>query len=185
MRRETRIPMQALLKLFTDIVLHRRGPQDVPASPAVLWIALLAYVGLGSASLAIGAEDPGEVLGQIAVDLALVVGGFGILLVLAGKGHRLRQTLAALFGTGALLSAASLPFLWMAGPAPGAGEEVTQGILLASLALVILLFASLMVTGHILRSALDWPYAGGVLAAVVYFAASIAVLRWLFPGNAG
>lgn len=172
--------MQALLRLFAEIALHRRGPQDVPASPAILALTLALYVALGVAALAPSASGPAEVLGEVGVDLALVVFGFGGLLVVLGRRHRLQQTLAALFGTGALLTALSLPFLWLAA-APAPGDEPTTAVLFSSIVLLTLLCASLLVTGHVLRCALDWPYAGGVLAAALYFAASVLIFGWLFP----
>ena len=41
--------------------------------------------------------------------------------------------------------------------------------------------ASLLVTGHILRHALEWSYAAGVAAATAYFALSTLAFRSLFP----
>lgn len=86
--------MQVLIRLFIEVALHRKGPQDVPASGIVFALALTAYLAIGAA---------------------------------------------------------------------------------------VLLLASLLVTGHILRNAMDWSYAAGVLAAVVYFALSVAMFRRYFP----
>jgi len=176
--------MQALIRLFIDIALHRKGPQDVPAAPAVLGLALCAYLAVGAAVLWQSAAHPGTVLGQLALDLLVLVLVCGALLAITGRSGRMRQTLAALFGTGALLSAAALPFVWIAARtltdgAPTPGMEVPG--LLAAMALFLLLLASLLVTGHILRQALDWSYAAGVLTAVVYFSLSVALFRRFFP----
>ena len=103
----------ALIRLFLDIALHRRGPQDVPAARRVFLGALAAYLAVGAAVLWPTASGLGQVYAQLAVDLALLVGVCGSLLALTGRAARLGQTLTALFGTGALLSAVALPFVWL------------------------------------------------------------------------
>jgi hypothetical protein len=176
--------MQPLIRLFIDIALHRKGPQDLPAAGGVLGLALLAYLAMGAATLWPSAQGMPMLVAQLAVDLLLTAVVFGVLLVATGRAGRIRQTLAALFGTGALLNALALPAVWVAARvlaegAPAPGMEVPA--LLSTLALFMLLLASLLVTGHILRHALDWSYAAGVLAAVTYFALSVGIFRGLFP----
>lgn len=178
--------MNDLVRLFTDIVLHRRGPADVPASGSVLGGSLAAYLVAGALALAPGAGGPGAVLGQLLVDLGIVVVLFGGLLYFTGRGHRLRQTLCALFGAGALLSALSVPFIWIASGAadPAVAADPGPAVVFSSLMLLVLLVASLLVTGHIVRCAMDWPYPAGVLVALVYFGISLEVFRRVFPETA-
>lgn len=175
----------ALIRLFLDIVLHRRGPQDVPPERRVFVGALAAYLAAGATVLWPSAADLGELYAQLAVDLVLMVALCGSLLALTGRAARLGQTLAALFGTGALLSLAALPFVWLVAGSIGdpatTPETLPPAALLGTLALFGLLLASLLVTGHILRHALEWSYAAGVLAATAYFALSTFVFRSLFP----
>ena len=174
--------MNALVRLFADIVLHRKGPGDVPASGAVLAAVLLATNQRVGLALAPGARGSIEIVAQIGVDLAIVVSLFGGMLLFTGRGHRIRQTLAALFGTGALLAALSAPFIWIASAAAeGAVGQPGPAAVFSSMMLLVLLVASLLVTGHIVRSAMDWPYAAGVLVAIGYFAVSLEVFRYLFP----
>lgn len=176
---------RALIGLFLDIVLHRRGPQDVPAGRGVFLGALAAYLAVGAAVLWPSAAGVGEVYAQLAVDLGLLVGVCSALLALTGRIARLGQTLAALFGTGAVLSAAALPFVWAVARSIGdpavTPDALPPAALIGTLALFGLLLVSLLVTGHILRHALEWSYAAGVLAATGYFALSTFVFRSLFP----
>jgi cellobiose-specific phosphotransferase system component IIC len=175
--------MQPLVRLFIDIALHRKGPQDVPAAGAVLGLALLAYIAMGAATLWPSVAAAQMLVGQLTLDLLLTVVFFGGLLALTGKTGRVRQTLAALFGTGALLSAIALPFVWVAARAlaDGAAAPGMEGpALLSTMALFMVLLASLLVTGHIMRHALDWNYAAGVLTAVAYFAVSVGIFRRFF-----
>jgi hypothetical protein len=178
--------LPVLIRLFLDIALHRKGPQDVPAAGVVLVLALSAYLAAGAAVLWPTAADGSSILGKLAVDLAVMVLVIVGLLAAVGRASRAMQTLTALFGTGALLSLASLPFVWIASRSIVEGEPVpgAEFPALASASLLfVLLLASLLVTGHILRHALNWSYAAGVLAAVGYFAASVAAFQRFFPGE--
>ena len=174
-----------MIRLFLDIAMHRKGPQDVPARQGVFLQALAAYLLAGGIVLWPSSDSMRQLLGQLALDLVLMVAVCAGLLALARRSARLGQTLAALFGTGALLSAAALPFVWLLATALGESgalpDTIPPAAALSSLALFGLLLASLLVTGHILRHALDWSYAGGVLAATAYFALSTFVFRSLFP----
>lgn len=176
--------MQALIRLFLDIILHRKGPQDVPPSTAVFGMALLAYLLVGAAVLWPAADTAIVLAGQLLLDLLLVALIFGGLLAVTGRPARTMQTLAALFGTGALLSSAALPFVWinaraLSDGAPVPGMELPAA--LSTTALFMLLVVSLLVTGHVLRHALAWSYAAGVLVATLYFAVSVFVFRLFFP----
>jgi len=173
--------MNQLVRLFADIVFHRRGPADVPAGGGMLGTTLAAYVLIGALAVAPSSEGIGEVVAQLAVDVAIVFVLFGGLLLFTGRGHRVRQTLAALFGTGALLSAASVPCIWIAAGAMEGSGEPGPVVVLSSMLLLGLLMASILVTAHIVRSAMDWPYAGGVLIAILHLLASLEIFRVLFP----
>ena len=183
MRNHENRGLPVVIRLFLDIAAHRKGPQDVPAHGSVLAWALAAYLVFGAASLWPSMSDVGVLARHVALDVGLAVLVFGGVLAGTGRLDRVPQTLAALFGTGALLSAAALPFVWLAASAAGeAGNPRDDAaVLVAAMALLVLLLASLLVTGHILRHALDWPYPAGVLGAVLYFALTVALFRRLFP----
>ena len=185
MRNHEQRGLPAVIRLFFDIAMHRKGPQDVPAARGVFMFALGAYLLAGAAALWPTASGTREVFGQLMLDLVLMVVVCAALLTLTGRAARLGQTLAALFGTGALLSAAAVPFVWLLAATLGGVETMPESIppaaALSSIALFGLLLASLLVTGHILRHALDWSYAGGVMAATAYFALSTFVFRSVFP----
>lgn len=175
----------AMIRLFFDIAMHRKGPQDVPAERGVFVFALAAYLVAGGAVLWPSASGAREMFGQLMLDLVVLVVVSAALLAFTGHAARLGQTLAALFGTGALLSAAALPFVWVLASILGDGAAIPETIptaaALSSIALFGLLLASLLVTGHILRHALEWSYPAGVLAATAYFAFSTFVFRSVFP----
>lgn len=176
--------MQALIHLFADIALHRKGPQDVPPGGAMFRLSLFAYLVVGAAVLWASADGLQALVAQLALDVLLLALVFGGLLALMGRSARIGQTLAALFGTGALLSAIALPFVWVVARFMNeAGPDAVMPllVLVSALALFMLLFASLLVTGHIVRHALNWSYAAGVLVAAIYFSLSFSLFRTLFP----
>jgi putative effector of murein hydrolase LrgA (UPF0299 family) len=166
-----------LLRLFVDICMLRAAPQDLPASPLLLRLALFGYLFAGLLAL-VPNEGPVRATGMVAVDLAVML----VLLfaVLQWRGHpaRFNQAACALLGTGALLGLLLLPVLLLA----HAGEALAGLAFPLWLALFVW---GLTVTGHILRHALDLTLAGGVLGAVLYFAASLALIQGLFPGTGG
>ena len=97
--------MLPLVKAFLDIALLRRGPQDLPASPLLLYLALAAV--LVSYVLAI---SPLHLLPQslmrAVVDIGFIAAFVYLLLSVAGRRVRFAQTITALFGAGAVLGVA-------------------------------------------------------------------------------
>jgi hypothetical protein len=142
--------MGALLNLFLDICLLRKGPQDVPASPALLKASLAAY---GLASLLVQAVSVNllTALLQAFLDLGLLAGLTYAVLQATGFSGRFTQTLTALAGTGALLGFAILPVtIWM-------DRDLEAGIQSGLPALLFFgwLIWSIAVVAHVLRHALS------------------------------
>jgi hypothetical protein len=154
-----------LLKAFADIVLWRRGPQDLPASPVLLGLAAAGYVGVSICQLALLDEAPAAWFVFVVLDPLLLAAGTWLVLRLFRQQARFVQTLSAIYGTGAVLGIVLfLPVQW-AITATGAGpESVPAG--LAALGLVVV-FA--LVTGRILQHALETSLFLGVTLAFGYF----------------
>lgn len=169
--------MIPLVQVMVEIALHRRGPEDLPASPFLFRLVLLVYVVIGAMSAAVYWRSAAQVALQVGLDLVLFFAFFSAVLALYRKPGRWLQTFTALLGTGSLLGVFAIPLhLWRQGT--GAGESAA---LLPALALFTLLIWSLAITGHILQHAVEIPYPGGVLLAVGYFALNLALLALLFP----
>lgn len=140
--------MHGLLMLFTDILLRRRGPQDVPVSrflDGMVWG--LAFV--ASALYAWLASSDGLWLVRAGADL--VAGGVFTLGVLALFGHaaRFRQTYTAQCGTAVLLTLPALAIGLLA-----QGGDASLAVVFRVL-FTVLFVASLVVTEHIFRQALE------------------------------
>jgi hypothetical protein len=148
--------MTEWLRILARIAVLRAGPQDLPSGNASVITALLFYASIVLVS-GLAADDPApgpDLLIALVVPFACTV----LLLVLRGVPARLNQTVSALFGTGALISLVNLP-IWFNNAVP-----MPPPLVLLALAA---LFWSLAVDAHIWRSALEIPYAGGLVTAVV------------------
>ena len=168
--------MYNIIKLLFDICLFKKGPQDVPYSVGLLRILLVIYVVIRVLMLNIR-YDMLMVLWQVTVDVLLVVGFSWILLVLAGKRHRLCQVTAAFLGTDALISFFALP--------AAASMQLGQGGLLVFLVMLVLIGWHWAVTGHIIRNALEQDLSFGLGLAFLYLLGFYQVMALLFPEVAG
>jgi hypothetical protein len=171
--------MQALVRVFWDIALLRRGPRDVPASGALLVLTALAYAAIGALQSLL-LDGPEHVLLRTVADLGLTGGVFAACLALGGRRHRLLQTLTAVLGTSALLA---LPLLALQVAGWQHGPDGPVALLLELLQLPLLAWY-VLVLGHIVRSALEAPLITGLAVAMSYVLASYLLLVQL-PQAAG
>ncbi|NCA90335.1 MAG: hypothetical protein EOM92_15955 [Gammaproteobacteria bacterium] len=170
--------MAALIRFFLELCLLRRAPQDLPGSSTLLGLVLAINLG---ASLLVGlAADLSApvALGQGLADALLTLGLLHLALSLTRHPARFLQLATALLGAGALLSLVAVAPLLLLSGAESRGETS-----LAGLPLLVLLFWSLLVTGHILRHGLDLRLGQGVLIAVGYNLLASTLINTLLPGS--
>jgi len=161
--------MTILLSRLLDIILLRRGPQDLPAGRSVLLACLTLYVLIAAVSLNTGRspENPTAVL-VLASALPLVL--VWIVLRLRARLSRWEQTLSALYGTSALLSLLTLPFNF------NAGAEPTGFVVVVSL---VVFFWSFAVDAHIWRNALEISFGAGLAVAMLLFVITFSIISSL------
>jgi hypothetical protein len=168
------------LKVFLDIVLWRRGPQDLPASRMLLWLTAAAYVAVSILQLALLDEPAGAWIVFVVLDPLLLTAGTYLLLKLFGKAERFLQTATAVLGTGVVLGLCLfLPVQWGL-TALGVPAESTPAGLIA-LGMVVI-FA--LVTGRILKLATESNLFTGVTLSFTYFLL-INLLLGLASGGGG
>src|SRR5262245_13590605 len=96
-RRSNPTIMRELLRLFGQIALSRRGPQDLPASPLLLAITVASYIavtfGLSSLLPPVDSWRP-----QLFIEVAFSLAWYALLLRAFGKPERYLQTATAMFG---------------------------------------------------------------------------------------
>jgi len=157
--------VQKFLRIFLDIVLWRRGPQDLPVSSLLLVVAMAAYVAVSVVQLALLDESASSWLFFLVVDPLLLAAWVWLLLKLYGKSERFLQTASAVFGAGAVLGLALyLPLQLIV---TALGEAPTSGIAQLFGLLVLVTFA--LVTGRIFKLATDSNLFTGIAVALTYF----------------
>lgn len=157
--------MQHFLRIFLDIVLWRRGPQDLPVSGLLLGLSVAAYVAVSGAQLALLGETAATWLFFVIVDPLLLLAWLWLVLRIYGRMERFPQTATAIFGASALLGFVVYLPVQIVLTAMDAGPESGLAQLLA-LALVVV-FA--LVTGRILKLATETNMITGVAIALTYF----------------
>jgi hypothetical protein len=167
--------MEALFKAFLAISLFRSAPQDLPASSALLRVAVLAYALVGLLLAAISLSWSNALLASLLDTVLLLAFGY-IVLNLKGLFARLQQTLTALAGGLALVGLVSLPITaWQYwadthGADAGLPRLLQHGITIWYIVLV----------GHVLRHALDVSLPLALVFSIAYMFISVSILYSLF-----
>ncbi len=157
--------VQQFLRIFLDIVLWRRGPQDLPVSGLLLWVTVAAYVAVSAVQLALLGETVATWLFFVVVDPLLLAAWVWLVLRLYGRRERYLQTASAVFGTGALLGIGLyLPLQLIV---TGLGQDPSSS--LAQLFALLLIVAFALVTGRIIKLATDSNLFTGIAVALTYF----------------
>jgi len=163
--------MYELVILFFQIAIFKKGPQDVPASGFVLKLLLPMYVAVNYLILLMNGALSTALL-QILTDFALIVLFCWPLLYFSGKSHRFPQTLNAMVGTDVIISLCALPAI---------ATLNTHANDLAYFTMLALVLWHWLVSGHIMKHALDRSLFFGLGLALLYIMLSSQVMAALFP----
>ncbi len=107
--------MQTLFKIFYDIILLRKGPEDLPSSVVLLaFAALLWCLTFGLAYAAFDWLDSTRLVIAAAASL-LAIGAYQFLLLVTGRSARTLQTQTALIGCGSVISLVYIALLVVSG----------------------------------------------------------------------
>lgn len=183
--------MPSLLVILRDILFLRRGPQDLPYSPALLAVAVVARLLLAQwlATFRPPQAQGGPLISIVGT--ALELGLLYLLLNALQRKVRFVQTATASLLVDAIIAVVLLPLLHMLEPVlvvmatPGATPETVAAAMNGAAALAMLLFAAvgiwnLVVNAHILRQALEIRLMPALLINVALVFASQIVLSALF-----
>lgn len=172
--------MTLLVKLFSNILLLRAGPQDVPAAPALLLLTSLVSILSSVMVISITLSFERAVL-QTVLDYALLAGFSMLVLWSQQQQQRWLQTFTALNGVGVLLNLLSWPLFLVVSnyPVEQLSPPYPQAIRVANLLFLGLMVWSLLVSSHIFRLALNKTWSVGFLVSVGYMAAIYYVLNLL------
>ena len=164
--------MPTLLKTFYDIILLRKGPEDLPSSVVLLAVAALLWcLTFTLAYIAFDWLDSTRLVVAAAASL-LAIGAYQFLLLITGRSARTLQTQTALIGCGSVISLVYIALLVLSGRF---GQQVA--IVLEIVAQLVSLW-SVPVKGHIIGRAIDvhW-YVGIGIAGAVF------ILQYLFTSS--
>jgi hypothetical protein len=182
--------MREIIRLYVQIALLRRGPQDLPTSRLLLILTVCGYVAVNALVSSVlprlpapASSDAAPSVGwppQLAVDVLFQLAWYAALLQLTGRSERFLQTTTAVFGFQAVLSPLLLASEWLM---QRFGKDATWQlpIAVAGLALVIWLIAA---NGQVVKAALDWSSATSVALVILQIVASQLLLFALFPPGA-
>ncbi|QXP83857.1 hypothetical protein ABZN20_03770 [Methylococcus sp. ANG] len=164
-----------LIRLFIEICLFRKGPQDIPPSTLLLWLTAGTYLIVGFILLGLEVEWLPAIIESVA-ELAMLLGFVWLLLALFKKTPRWQKTATAILGSDVVISAPAIPLVgWTLAVPDAAGIHlILFGMMLWHVAVV----------AHIFRHALSKPWTTGLLLAVAYVAGSYSVIMTLFPPSA-
>ena len=170
-----------LTRLYTQIALARRGPEDVPAMPWVLIATWLAYLLLNLLLSALLPAAPDGTLPVILFDSVLLLGCYFLMLKIAGHPARWRQTVTAVLG----VQVVCLPAIALATSLFAQHKDDPTWQVPAAVPLMVAGVWLLVINGRILRSATGWTlgqclglvFAQGLLSRIIELA--------LLPGVAG
>jgi hypothetical protein len=154
--------MIEVLKLFAQISLLRRGPQDLPASGLLLSGTVAAYIAVNC--LASSAFPPaGNWPALLLVDVAFLLLWNALMLQAAHRPERTVQTLTAVFGY--QLALAPLLVVLQSLAQRFHGDPVWEGPMAAAgLVLLVWLVAA---NTRIVSAALDWSTGAGAVLVIV------------------
>ncbi len=169
--------MLALIQTLFDIVRLRKGPDAIPHSGFVFGLVVVLWL-FSSVVMTITTEE----LNDRSFLIGLVVGLAGLacyaaIVILAGRGARILQTIAAVLGCGALLN---LMFV--------GGNLVLTPLLrenLTNIVVTLILFWSIPVEGHIIARAIDRHWYAGIVIAMAVFVFQLIIFGLLNPPTAG
>jgi hypothetical protein len=174
--------MKELLRLFAQITLLRRGPQDLPPSQLLLALTIAGYLAV---NLLFGAllPQPSKLwIGQLAVDTVFTLAWYAVLMRLMKRPERFLQTATAVFGYQLLLAPLLLiaGFLVQRAVGPSAPATVQPGQWPALIMALILVVWMVAAGAHILKSALEWTMAAAVGLVILQVVAGQMLLIALF-----
>jgi hypothetical protein len=168
-----------LVRAFVDIALHRRGPEDLPASTLLLALAIGADVIVSLGALALAGELETRSAALLGAGLAIYAAFAWAVLKAFNREKRIIETATALFGTDALLTTLQLPMSAWSRSLVAANADATVPNVLG----LLLFFWWIDVSGFVLSRAIGRTYVLGVLIMVGYALFSISLQSALLPAT--
>lgn len=165
-----------LLRVFLDIALWRRGPQDLPASHTLAGLTALVYAFASAVQVGLMGWDVRTGALLVILDLGLQTAWLWGLLKFFGRLPRFLQTLTAFLGVGAVLTFIDIAVM-------ASLQAVGVSRLAASNPWPVLhLGVLLLVLGRVLQQALERSLFMSMSVTLVIMLTISVVAQGLLPG---
>ncbi|MGC3981637.1 MAG: hypothetical protein QM808_10275 [Steroidobacteraceae bacterium] len=168
--------MSQLFRVFVDIALWRRGPQDLPASKTLAWLVACCYAFASAVQVGMMGWNVRSAILLVMFDLGLQALWLWGLLVFFAKRPRFLQSFTAFLGVGALLTAADVLITTLLGALGVAANNPANPWPLLRLALFLLLL------GRILQQTLEQSLFMSMSLTLVILITVQLVSQGLVPG---
>jgi heme/copper-type cytochrome/quinol oxidase subunit 4 len=169
--------MSELIRLYAQIALLRRGPQDLPASPLLLVLTVAAFLAVNVVvSSVLPPENSWREILVLATLFTLL--WYVLLLRLAGRPERTLQTTTAVFGFQTVLAPLAIGCSWLSRRfSPDSPWQVPI------ICVVLLLLAWMIAANsYIVRAALEWSATSSVVLVILQnLAGSLLLFALLSP----
>jgi hypothetical protein len=171
--------MKELVRLFMQIALMRKGPQDLPASATLLAATAAGYFLVNCVVSAALPPIRGPWFGHLVVDVLFTLAWYALLLQILRRPERFLQTTTAVFGYQAVLSPFWIACVWLIRQF-SEDDAWRFPVVLMGLAIVVWLVAA---NARVLKAALEWTLPSCVALVILQILAGQMLLVYLFPGK--
>ncbi len=173
--------LRALFGVVVDIVLLRRGPEHLPASPALLVFMIALFAALsGLVAINLPKPEPKWPL-AVAMSIAANLIWYRVALHLANKPERIVQTMIALFAVNVVFLPPVLFLQDMVLAQQAANQQPSALVVFLVLGLCTW---GLVVNLRVVKAAFEWPWPPVIILVVAQAFASMLLLQALFPVSA-
>jgi hypothetical protein len=173
--------LRALFSVLVDIILLRRGPEQLPASPVLLALVIGAYLAISAMVVASQTVTDRNWPLELFIGTASMLIWYQVALQLAKKRERFQQTMTAMFGVSTIFAPLLVPMLNSVVTQMQAKEQPSQFLSMLSLFLLVWL---VVIFVRIVRSAFEWPWPAALLLVIGQEIFSILVFVLIFGGPA-
>jgi hypothetical protein len=167
--------MPPFFELIRDICLLRRGPQDLPYAPQLLVAVAAACVAVQLAVAIARSVPVGGVLVGALMWLMMTLGALHLILTVRNLRNRFVQAATALLGCALVFTLLSLPIALLVSDPPPTPQQMTPLQLVLGLVSLPLLVWKIVVDAHVFRSSLDIPFVSGLVIALLWIFAAMAL----------
>lgn len=129
--------MMQIFRMFFDIAILRRGPQDLPVSKILAWLVSACYLFVSAVQSGMRGWDVVTTLLLLLLDLGMQALWLWVLLVFFARRARFLQTFTAFIGVNVLLTVLDIAITGLQGMLGSTGSDAANPWQLVSLGWVL------------------------------------------------